>query len=151
MTYSNAQFGLPDPVTQSEFYADIPMKRLFAWVIDVIIVFTISFFISVFTLGLLFLLFGFLSLAIGFIYRTVTLANGSATLGMRMMGIEIRRASGERLDLASAALHTIGYQLSMAFILVQIGSIVLMLTSARAQGLSDHILGTAAINRPARF
>jgi uncharacterized RDD family membrane protein YckC len=120
-------------------------------VIDVIIVFTISFFISVFTLGLLFLLFGFLSLAIGFIYRTVTLANGSATLGMRMMGIEIRRASGERLDLASAALHTIGYQLSMAFILVQIGSIVLMLTSARAQGLSDHILGTAAINRPARF
>ncbi|MEJ2035444.1 MAG: RDD family protein, partial [Maritimibacter sp.] len=134
MTYSNAHFGLPDPVTQSEFYADIPMKRLFAWVIDVIIVFTISFFISVFTLGLLFLLFGFLSLAIGFIYRTVTLANGSATLGMRMMGIEIRRASGERLDLASAALHTIGYQLSMAFILVQIGSIVMMLTSARAQG-----------------
>ena len=32
----------------------------------------------------------------------------------------------------------------------QIISIVLMLTSPRAQGLSDHVLGTAAVNRAAR-
>lgn len=152
MSYTSpAQWGLPDPDTQSEFYADIPMKRAIAWVIDIILVFMLAFFISIFTFGIGFFVFGFLTLSIGFIYRTVTLANRSATLGMRIMAIEIRRANGEQLDLASAALHTIGYQLSMAFILVQIGSIVLMLTSSRAQGLTDHILGTAAINRAARF
>ncbi|MFA5539808.1 MAG: RDD family protein, partial [Gemmobacter sp.] len=32
---------------------------------------------------------------------------------------------------------------------VQILSVGLMLTGARAQGLTDHLLGTAAINRPA--
>jgi uncharacterized RDD family membrane protein YckC len=152
MSYSHtAQWGLPDPDTQAEFYADIPVKRAIAWVIDILIVFTLAFFISLFTFGLLFLVFGFLTLAIGFIYRTVTLANRSATLGMRLVAIEIRNAQGERLDLATAALHTIGYQLSMAFFLAQIGSIVLMLTGRRAQGLTDHVLGTAAVNRPARF
>jgi hypothetical protein len=30
-------------------------------------------------------------------------------------------------------------------------SVVLMLTSARGQGLSDHILGTVAINRAAQI
>jgi hypothetical protein len=37
----------------------------------------------------------------------------------------------------------------MAFVVPQIISVILMLTGARAQGLSDLVLGTAAINRRA--
>lgn len=151
MTYAHtAQWGLPDPDTQGEFYADVPVKRLIAWVVDSLIVFATAFLIAFLTLGIGFFFFGFLLLAIGFTYRTVTLANRSATLGMRMTAIELRTARGERFDLPTAALHTIGYQLSMAFFIAQIASIVLMLTSARAQGLTDHLLGTAAVNVAAR-
>ena len=30
--------GLPDPRLNAEFYADIPAKRLLAWVIDTVII-----------------------------------------------------------------------------------------------------------------
>lgn len=151
MSYAHTtDWGLPDPDTQAEFYADVPVKRLIAWVIDSLIVFAVAFLISLLMVGIPFFFFGFLLLTIGFVYRTVTLANRSATFGMRLASIELRNARGERFDLATAALHTLGYQVSMAFFLAQIASIVLMLTSARAQGLTDHVLGTAAINVAAR-
>lgn len=81
----------------------------------------------------------------------MTLANGSATLGMRLMSIEIRRHDGQRLDLGTAVMHTLGYTLSMSFVLPQIASIILMMTGDRGQGLTDLVLGTAAINRSARM
>lgn len=151
MTHSTSAFwGLPDPETQSEFYADVPVKRAIAWVVDVLIVFATALLVSILTIGIGFFFFGLLLLVIGFIYRTVSLANRSATLGMRLASIELRNARGERFDLATAALHTLGYQLSMAFFPAQIASIVLMLTTPRAQGLTDHLLGTAAVNIAAR-
>lgn len=149
-TMDTALWGLPDPHTQAEFYADVPMKRAIAWVIDSVIILAIGFLVTLLMVGIPLFFFGFLLLALGFAYRTVTLANRSATLGMRMAAIELRNARGERFDLPTAALHTLGYQLSMAFVLVQLGSIVLMLTTPRAQGLTDHVLGTAAINVAAK-
>ncbi|MCB1331201.1 MAG: RDD family protein, partial [Maritimibacter sp.] len=133
-----------------EFYADVPVKRLIAWVIDGVIIFAMSLLIALLTVGVGFFFFPVLLIGIGFIYRTVTLANRSATLGMRMASIELRTARGEKFDLATAALHTLGYQVSMAFILAQAASIVLMLTTPRRQGLTDHALGTAAVNTAAR-
>jgi len=151
MTHSDTAFwGLPDPDTQSEFYADVPVKRAIAWVVDVLIVYATVVLISLLTFGIGFIFFAFLTLTIGFVYRTVSLANRSATIGMRLASVELRRANGERFDLLTAALHTLGYYVSMAFILAQMASIVLMLTSSRAQGLSDHVLGTAAINVAAK-
>lgn len=151
MTYSDTvSWGLPDPDTQAEFYADVPVKRLIAWVIDGVIIFAMSLLIALLTVGVGFFFFPVLLIGIGFIYRTVTLANRSATLGMRMASIELRTARGEKFDLATAALHTLGYQVSMAFILAQAASIVLMLTTPRRQGLTDHALGTAAVNTAAR-
>jgi len=77
----------------------------------------------------------------------VTIANGSATLRMRFLGIEFRKSNGDRFDLSMAFLHTLGLTVSFAMPLLQVISIVLMLTTARGQGLSDHLLGTVAINR----
>ena len=64
------------------------------------------------------------------------------------MNVVMLTRNGERFDLATAFLHTLGYTLSIGTLLVQILSGFLMLTSARGQGLTDHILGTVAINRP---
>ncbi|SMH55769.1 RDD family protein [Maritimibacter sp. HL-12] len=145
-----ALWGLPDPDTQSEFYADVPVKRLIAWVVDALLIFLTAFLIAILTVGLGFFFFGFLILVVAFVYRTVSLANRSATLGMRLVAIEMRTHNGQRFDLATAALHTIAYQVSVSMVVPQIISIVLMLTSARAQGLTDHALGTAALNMTAR-
>lgn len=150
MSQAHALWGLPDPDTQSEFYADVPMKRALAWVFDTILVAGLVVLVSLMTIGIGFFFFGFLMLTIGFVYRTVSLANRSATPGMRLMAIEIRNHRGEKLDLATAALHTLGYQVSMAVFVIQLASIVLMLTGPRGQGMTDLVLATAAVNRGAR-
>ncbi|WP_073198453.1 RDD family protein [Roseovarius marisflavi] len=146
---SDMSWHLPDPGTQPEFYADVPTKRLLAFVVDTIVIIAISLVIVPFTAftGLFF--FPLLMTVVGFAYRVITISRGSATWGMRLTAIEFRTASGERFDLGMAFAHTFGLTLSFLLPLLQVISIVLMLTSARAQGLSDHVLGTVAINRRA--
>lgn len=141
--------GLPDPDRAREFYADTPVKRLLAWLADTVLVGFLVLLTVPFTLGLALFFAPVLWLLLSFLYRWVTLANGSATWGMRLMSIEIRCADGTRLDTAKAFLHTLGYSVSVAVFPLQLVSIGLMLTSPRAQGLTDHLLGTAALNRSA--
>ncbi|MCA3510485.1 MAG: RDD family protein, partial [Rhodobacter sp.] len=91
-----------------------------------------------------------LYLTISFLYRTITLARHSATPGMQLMAIEFRDRSGAKFDLGTAFLHTLGYTLTISTVLLQLLSMGLMLTTARGQGLTDLVLGTVAINKPAR-
>ena len=41
--------------------------------------------------------------------------------------------------------------LVVAWLILQIISIVLMITTARKQGLTDHVMGSVLINRAARY
>jgi uncharacterized RDD family membrane protein YckC len=150
MTSTTDSFwGLPDPNRDADFYADIPSKRLVAWFVDIVLIALITLLVLPLTLfiGLFFL--GFLFLAISFLYRWSALARHSATPGMRFVAIELRDRTGQRFDTATAFLHTLGYALSIGIFPFQLISIVLMLMTPRRQGLTDHILGTAAINRAA--
>jgi uncharacterized RDD family membrane protein YckC len=88
---------------------------------------------------------------VGFAYRTITIAKGSATWGMRLLAIELRRADGREMDAASAFAHTLGYTLSWMVPIFQLISVVLMGATERGQGLSDHVLGTVMVNRRARL
>ena len=65
------------------------------------------------------------------------------------MGIELRDSFGERMDIGKAVAHTAGYFISMAFPVIQIISVIMMLTSARCQGLTDAFLGTVMMNQRA--
>lgn len=140
-------FHLPDPDRQPEFYASVPTKRLLAWIVDMLVILLLSFLTVILTAFVGAFIWPLLILVIGFAYRVVTLANGSATWGMRFAGIELRRADGTRFDLPMALAHTTGYTLSISLPVIQVISIVMMLTSARGQGLSDAFLGTVALNR----
>jgi len=146
---SDYSWHIPDPQTQPDFYADVPAKRLIAWAADTVLVALVCLLILPFTAfaGLFF--FPALMLVVGFAYRVVTLARGSATWGMRLAAIEFRTVSGARFDLGMAFVHTLGFTLSCAIFPLQTVSIVLMLTTARGQGLSDLVLGTVALNRRA--
>ncbi|WP_224823597.1 RDD family protein [Cognatishimia sp. MH4019] len=141
--------ALPDPHYQAEFYADTPVKRLIAWIVDAFVIFAMTFAVSLLTLGIGFFLFFGIFMVLGFAYRVITLANGSATWGMRLVAIELRTADGARFSLLPAFLHTLGYSVSIGMPLLQLVSIVLMLTTERRQGLTDMVLGTVAINRAA--
>ncbi len=140
---------LPDPDLQPEFYAGVQPKRFFAWLIDSAIILGISLLAIPFT-GFTAIFYFFALMAIvNFVYRTATLASGSATWGMRFVGIELRVTDGQRLDTSTAAMHTLGYMVSFAFFLLQVISVALMLITARGQGLTDHLLGTTMLNRRA--
>jgi uncharacterized RDD family membrane protein YckC len=139
----------PDPDMQPQFYDGVPTKRLLAWVTDVLIIAGLTLLVIPFTafIGLFFL--PALYAVIGFGYRVVTLSRGSATLGMRLMAIELRTRDDTRFDLPIAFAHTLGYTVSLMMPLLQFISIVMMLGTERRQGLSDMVLGTVALNRRA--
>ena len=147
MTATDLFPGLPDPEARPEFYDGVPVKRGIAWLIDAVVIglltalaVLLSAFIAAFFLPATVLI-------ISFLYRWVTISGGSATLGMRVMSIEFRTRYGERFDSGTALLHTLGYTVSVAVFPAQLVSIALMLISERGQGLTDHILGTTALNR----
>ncbi len=142
--------GLPNPETKPQFYQGVVVKRAIAWLIDVVFIALICIMILPFTAFTGVFFFPFMMLIFGFLYRWFTLAGKSSTWGMRVMGIEIRDRDGMRLTSGDALLHTAGYTISVAMAPLQLISAILMLVSARGQGLSDHVLGTAAINKPAR-
>ena len=149
MMNTDSGWHLPDPERQPEFYADVPVKRLIAWVIDTLLTVLACLAILPFTAFVGIFFFPVLMLSVGLAYRIVTIARGSATWGMRLVAIEFRDRAGRRFDLSLATLHSLGFTFSVAVPIFQLVSIVLMLTTPRGQGLSDHVLGTVAVNRRA--
>jgi uncharacterized RDD family membrane protein YckC len=147
--YRETLSHLPDPERQSAFYEGVTIKRGIAWAFDFVIIAALMVPIIVMTafIGLFF--FPILFAIVGFVYRVLTIAGGSATWGMRMMSIEFRNAWGERLDLRQAFLHTLGYTFSLMIPVVQIASIICMFVTERGQGLTDMALGTVALNKRA--
>lgn len=123
------------------------MKRLLAWLVDMVVIVLVCLLIVPFTAftGLFF--FPLLMLVVGFVYRWATLANGSATWGMRLLSMELRRGDDRPFDGGTALMHTLGYSVSVAFPLLQLISVVLMATSEKRQGLTDMVLGTVPLNR----
>lgn len=146
---STRTWHIPDPHDQQEFYADVPMKRLLAWLVDTVLTLLLVVLLVLLTAFTALLIVVPLYLAVSLAYRTVTLANGSATLGMRLFAIEFRTLDGTRLDGSQAFLHSLGYSISCSLPVLQFASIVMMLSTARGQGLTDMIMGTVALNRKA--
>jgi uncharacterized RDD family membrane protein YckC len=148
MTYSTHPSGLPDPELQPGFYDGVTLKRAIAWVIDTLVIGTVTVLFGFATFFVGFFFFPVVFLILSLVYRITTIASASATPGMRLVGVEIRSATGHRLTSGEAALHTIFYLVSLAFFLPQILSWGMMLFTERGQGLHDALLGTAVINRP---
>ena len=150
MSVTDTYINLPDPVSQAAFYDGVAGKRLIAFLVDSVIIGLITAILIPLTAFVALIFFGFFGLIISIIYRTISLSSGSATPGMRLMGIEFRTHQGERLSRNLALAHTLFFHASLAAGLPQLISAILMATGARGQGLSDHILGTVAINRSAK-
>ena len=142
-------WGLPDPQMHPALYHDVPTKRLIAFLFDALLVAIVTVVLIPFTAFTAIFYLPVLALLVSFVYRTLTIASGSATWGMRMVAIELRTHRGARFDLATAAAHTFLYLAIFSTILPLVVSIFLMLSTPRKQGLHDMLLGTAAVNRRA--
>ena len=138
-----------DPMTPVGLFDGVPAKRALAWMVDTVLVAFLVALIVPFTGFLALFFLGALYLAVNVMYRWIGLARHSATLGMRLVGVELRDIRGGRIDGATALAHTLGYAASVAFVLPQVASVILMAFSQRGQGLSDHILSTVMINAQA--
>ena len=138
---------LPDPYDNPRLYEGVPLKRLLAWAVDTVLVVVICVLILPLTAFLGVFFFPFLVMVISFGYRVITLANGSATLGMRLLSIEMRDGDDQLFDFRLALLHTLGFTFSFGFFLVQVASMIFMASSALGQGISDMVLNTTALNR----
>lgn len=150
MTWTAPADPLPDPDRHAEFYDGVALKRGFAWVVDTIVVSIMVALIVPFTVFTALFFLPLLFLVTSFAYRWATISGGSATWGMRLMAIRFLNARGQPLSASEAFLHTLGYTVSFAMVLPQVASAALMLIGSRGQGLTDHVLGTVAINRPGR-
>lgn len=149
MSLTMTRTPLPDPDYDTAYYDGVLPKRLFAWLIDVALIVAAMVILSVLTVGIFFVLWIPVHALLAFFYRWSTIKAQSATLGMRVMNIELRGSSGVRLTSSEAALHTVSYLVSATFILIQIISIAMMVGRPFNRGLPDEIVGSVMINRPA--
>lgn len=145
--------GLPDPVRDAQFYAGVRARRLVAFLIDFAVITVVALLATllfgVATLGLGFALAAPIGAVVGFLYRYLTIARASATPGMALVGVELRRRDGKRFDAWDSAVHTALFTIMFVTVLPQIVSVAMMAFGSDGRGLHDALIGSALINRPA--
>ncbi len=145
--------ALPHPDFDAQFYETVPLKRLVAFLIDIVIIAILSILtvavFGVLTLGIGFALFMPITFLVSFAYRWLTIAARSATFGMLFMGIEFRGRDGLHLTSQEAMIHS-GIFIALTITVIGwIATVITIMASERHQSLPDLFLGSAAINRPA--
>lgn len=138
---------LPDPAIHPEFYRDLVLKRFIAWVVDLVVTFVLVAVVVVLTAFIGLFMLPLLWVAVSVTYRAVMLGNRSATLGMMLVAIKLRRLDGRVPDPVTCLWHAVIFSAAMATVIGQVASVGLMLLTPHRQGLNDLILGTAMINR----
>jgi uncharacterized RDD family membrane protein YckC len=148
-----------DPATQPELFEGVLTRRVVALFIDVVIMAIPLGFLALFifmfglvTLGLgwfLFLFFGPIAVIWALLYYGLTFGSAaSATIGMRMMDIEMRTWYGAPAYFVLGAVHAIGYWLSVSFLTPLV--LLVALLNDRKRLLHDMLLGTIVVNNAAR-
>jgi uncharacterized RDD family membrane protein YckC len=153
MYSTDTHSGLPHPIADARFYSGVPLRRLLAFVIDSVVIVLVGLGLTlvfgVVTLGTGFVLLAPVMGMTGLVYRIASLARWSATPGMWLCGIEMRRRDGQHFGIIEALVHTVMFALCLATGFLQVISIATMALAPLGRGLPDMLLGSAAINRPA--
>ena len=148
-----------DPWTQPELFRGVLSRRVFAFLIDIVVlsipVILACMFIAVFgvvTLGLGWALFWLVSPASviwALIYYGASLGGPhSATLGMRVMDLELRTWYGAPGYFVLGAMHAVLFWISVSVLTPLV--LLVGLFNGRRRLLHDIILGTVVINSSVR-
>lgn len=138
----------PDPLSRPDLFEGIVLKRVLAYLIDVAILIGVTAFmwlLVVLTFGLLAAIAGVLTPLIPLAYHTLLIGGrDSATIGMRMTGIEVRTLDGGHPDYPQAALQTLLFYATMALTGLLL---VVALFNERGRCLHDWLSGTVTVVR----
>ena len=148
-----------DPLTQPELFRGVLTRRVFAFLIDLVVlsipVIVACVFIAVFgvvTLGLGWALFWLVSPASviwALIYYGASLGGPhSATIGMRVMDLELRTWYGAPSYFVLGAMHAVLFWISISFLTPLV--LLVGLFNGRRRLLHDIVLGTVVINSSVR-
>jgi uncharacterized RDD family membrane protein YckC len=148
-----------DPVARPELFESVLARRVIAFFIDVLVIAVplalLAVFILMFgvvTLGLgwfLYLLFTPVSVIWALFYYGLTLGGPSgATIGMRMVGIEMRTWYGGPMYFLLGAVHAIAFWLTVSLLTPFV--LLVGLFNDRKRLLHDMLLGTVVVNSAAR-
>lgn len=148
-----ARSALPDPATAPELFEGVLTRRVFAFIIDLIVMGAIILAVSLVGLIAGFLTFGLAWMAMFLVVpATIVLYYGAtlgssrrATVGMQMMDIVLTPTRGQPLDGWMAIIHAgvfwlttwISWPLSLAFVLF----------TPRRQMIHDLVVGTLMVRR----
>ncbi len=141
-----------DPATRPELFDGILSKRIIAFIIDAVLIVALMIpaallvlVLGVVTLGLGWLLYPplFAIVALGYVALTMG-TERSATLGMRVSGIEMRTWKGEKMFPLLAMMHALIFWFSIGILTPLI--LLVALFTRRKQLLHDLLLGVVAVN-----
>ena len=148
-----------DPATQPELFDGVLARRVVAFIIDFIVIsipvalaamFIFAF--GIVTLGLGFALYWLLPSATviwAVVYFGATLGGPtSATIGMRVMDLEMRTWYGAPAYFVLGAVHAVLFWISVSFLTPLV--VLVGLFNGRRRLLHDIILGTVVINSSVR-
>jgi uncharacterized RDD family membrane protein YckC len=148
-----------DPVANPELFEGVVARRMVAFLIDFVILAVPVLFVAMFifvigivTFGLGFFLYALLWPAMviwALAYYGLTLGSpASATIGMRMMDIEMRTWYGSPAYFVLGAVHAIVFWLTVSVLTPFI--LLVCLFNERRRCLHDILVGTVIINNEAR-
>jgi uncharacterized RDD family membrane protein YckC len=148
-----------DPATQPELFDGVLSRRMIAFLIDLVVLFIpvilAVLFIAVFglvTLGLGWALYWVLSPATviwALVYYGMTMGGpSSATVGMRVMDLEIRTWYGASCYFLLGAVHAIIFWVSLSVLTPLV--LLVGLFNGRRRLLHDILAGTVVINNSVR-
>jgi uncharacterized RDD family membrane protein YckC len=148
-----------DPAIQPELFEGVLARRVVAFVIDffviavpVVLAAMFIFAFGIVTLGLGWALYWLLpaaSVIWAIVYFGVTLGSErSATIGMRMMDLEMRTWYGAPAYFVLGAVHAIAFWFTVSFFTPLV--LLVPFFNERRRLLHDIMLGTVVINNPVR-
>jgi uncharacterized RDD family membrane protein YckC len=148
-----------DPAVNPELFKGVLARRFIAFIVDIIIIMLpvafaaiFIFFLGLVTFGLGWALFWLLypgTIIWALIYCGTTLGSpASATLGMRIMELEIRTWYGAPAYFVLGAVHAVVFWITVSILTPLV--LAFGLLNARQRLLHDVLLGTVVINNPVR-
>ena len=141
-----------DPDTQPELFEGVLSKRIVAFLIDALIIMALMVpaallvaVLGIVTLGIGWLLFLPLFALVALGYVALTLGGpASATVGMRLAGLEMRTWSGAPMFALLAIIHALVFWFSVGLLTPLV--LLVGLFTRRRQLLHDLLLGTVVLN-----
>jgi uncharacterized RDD family membrane protein YckC len=148
-----------DPAVNPELFHGVRARRAIAFVIDLVVIavplilaWVLILLLGVVTLGVGWLLFWLMSPASViwplFYYGLTLGSTGSATIGMRAMGLELRTWRGEPAYFVLGAVRAVVFWVSVSVLTPLV--LLVGLLDPRKRLLHDMLVGTVVINNPAR-